>query len=327
MNKWTLASIWTRWIPMNHEYFGKFLQELRLSRNMTRDQLAQDICTPKQIYRIEKGIYEPSLYLINQLSIKFNLDLNEYFKMYFTNSTIVGLEGVNSINAAIECGDVPLLKSLVEKHEKLEEFKKGRNLQSILYGKALCAALLEKDYTISLDNCYKGIYIECPDFTLDNIALNTYSNIGISLIICMSQNHFAMNLHNIGMKILLDILSVLDNYVIKTPYPMYQASQFSKKVYQAVLYNISFHLLNMGDMKTAQYYVEKGIDYSLKEYNLRHLSELIFMKFKILYQEQKYEEAKDYYHRTLQLYKITNKESRATDLEILAQTDYPELFL
>lgn len=326
MNKWTLASIWTRWSLMNYEYFGKFLQELRLSRNMTRDQLAQDICTPKQIYRIEKGLYEPSLYLINQLSIKFNLDLNEYFKMYFTNSTIVGLEGVNSINAAIETGDVPLLKSLVEKYEKLEEFKKGRNLQSIFYGRALCTALLDKNYTSSLEHCLKGIHIECPGFAIDNISKNTYSNIGIFLIICMSQNYFALNQHSKGMNVLLEILKVLETYVLVSPYPMYQPSQFSKKVYQAVLYNISFHLLSKGDIKNALRYVENGIAFSLKEYNLRHLSDLIFMKFKILYQEEKYEEALEYYNRTLSLYKITNKDSKAAELEALAKTEYTQLF-
>jgi transcriptional regulator with XRE-family HTH domain len=312
---------------MNYEYFGKFLQELRLSKNMTRASLAQDICTPKQIYRIEKGLYEPSLYLINQLSIKFNLDLNEYFKMYFTNSTIVGLEGVNLINAAIEIGDVPLLKSLVEKYEKLEEFKKGKNIQSIFYGKALCVALLDKDYITSLDYCFKGIHIECPEFTIETITHHTYSNIGISLIICMSQNYFSTSQHSKGMNVLLDILTVLENYVLVSPYPMYQPSQFSKKVYQAVLYNISFHLLNKGDIVDALKYVETGIAFSLKEYNLRHLSDLIFMKFKILYQEEKYDEALEYYNQTLSLYKITNKELKASELETLAKTEYNRLFI
>lgn len=312
---------------MNYEYFGKFLQELRLSKNMTRAGLAQDICTPKQIYRIEKGEYEPSLYLINQLSIKFNLDLNEYFKMYAANSTIAGLEGVNAMNAAIENGDVLLLKSLVKQYENLEEFKNGTNIKTIYYGKALCAALLDKDYDSSLDYCIKGIRIECPGFTIDNIVSNTYSNIGISLIICMSQNYFALNQHSKGMGVLLEILTILEQHVIVSPYPMYTPSQFSKKVYQAVLYNISFHLLDKGDIKEALKYVETGIAFSLKEYNLRHLPELIFMKFKILYQEGKYEEALEYYNRTISLYKITNKESKAEELELLAKTEYNQIFI
>lgn len=311
---------------MNYEYFGQFLQELRLSRNMTREQLAQDICTPKQIYRIEKGVYEPSLYLINQLSIKFNMDLNEYFKMYFTSNTIIGLEGVNSINAAIDNGDVINLKSLINKYEKLDDFKKGKNLQYIYYGKALYYALLDNDYKTSLDYCFKGIQIEYPGFSLNKIAKNTYSNIGIALLNCTSQNYFAMDQYAIGMKVLFELLYIIENYVLTSPYPMFQASQFSKIIYQVVLCNISTHLFDNGEIKNALFYVDKGIIFSIKENNLRFLPDLILMKFKILYQEQNYEEAKEYYNRTIYLYKIMNKNNEISELETTIKIDYPEIF-
>ncbi len=311
---------------MNYENFGEFLLELRLSRNMTREQLAQDICTPKQIYRIEKGIYEPSLYLINQLSIKFNMDLNEYFKMYFTSNTIVGLEGIKSINVALESGDIPLLKSLIDKYENICEFQKGENLQHIYYGKALSSALLDNNYNASLDYCYKGILVECPGFNIDNISKNMYSNVGIALINCMSQNYFAMDQYNNGMKVLLELFTVLETYVLNSPYPLFQASQFSKKIYQGVLYNIGFHLYDNGEIKNALKYVNKGIEFSLNEYNLRLLPELLFMKFKILYNEQNYEEAKEYYNRAIYLYKITNKENKLAEIESSANISYPKIF-
>ena len=311
---------------MNYEHFGEFLRELRLSRNMTREQLAQDICTPKQIYRIEKGVYEPSLYLINQLSIKFNMDLNEYFKMYFTNNTIVGLEGINSINTALESGDMTLLKSLVDKYEKLEEFKKGGNLQHIYYGKALCSALLDKDYKTSLDYCFKGIQVEYPEFNISRINKNTYSNVGIALLNCISQNYFAMNQYNNGMKVLFELLNVLETYVLTSPYPMFQASQFSKKIYQAVLCNISASLLDNGEIENALDYVEKGIQFSIKENNLRFLPDLLLMKFKIFYHKKNYEVAKEYYTRTIYLYKIINKENKISELEKSSITEYPEIF-
>lgn len=311
---------------MNYEHFGEFLQELRLSRNMTREQLAQDICTPKQIYRIEKGVYEPSLYLINQLSIKFNMDLNEYFKMYFTNITIAGLEGIESINSAIASGNTTLLKSIIEKYEQLEDFKKGENLQHIYYGKALCAALLDDDYSVSLDYCFKGIQIEYPAFNIDNISKNMYSNVGISLLNCTAQNFFAMNQYDNGMKVLTQLLTVLETYVINSPYPLFKATQFSKKIYQAILYNVGVHLFDHGDIKKALIYVEKGIDFSLKEYNLRHLPNLTFMKFKILYSMKKYDEAKEFYNRAIYLYKITNKDSILTELENTSKKDFPKIF-
>ncbi|WP_033164668.1 helix-turn-helix transcriptional regulator [Clostridium sp. KNHs205] len=224
---------------MSYEHFGIFLRELRESRSLTREQLAKGICTPKQIYRIEKGEFEPSLYLLNQLSIKFNMDLNEYFKMYFSVNTVIGYEGIQAINNAISLGDRELLKNLVEKYEKHKDFTKGENLQHILYGKAICAAY-EKNYMNSLNYCLKGIMIEEPSFTLDSITKSTYSNVGLSIINFMSTNYMSLKREDIANKILLDLLYVLETNILPSPYPMYQASQFAKKFYQSILANLSY---------------------------------------------------------------------------------------
>jgi hypothetical protein len=56
------------------------------------------------------------------------------------------------------------------------------------------------------------------------------------------------------------------------------------------------------------------------------LPSLIFMKFKIFYYEQKYEEAREYYNHSVSLYKITNNETILAELKDSAKTDYPEIF-
>ena len=311
---------------MEYEHFGFLLQELRKKYNMSRDKLAQNICTPKQIYRIEKGISEPSVYILHQLSIKFNLDLNEYYKVHFSTNTITGLEGINSINSAIEQRDYQLLKSLIKIYDDLEDFKKGENLQHIYYGKALCSALLENDYTASLKYCYKGIRIECPAFNIDRISNNMFSNVGITLVHCLSLNLFAMNQYMYGMKVLTGLLKVLETYILDSPYPMYQATQFSKKLYQLTLYNIGVNLFDHGEIDKAQYYIDKGMEYFLKEYNLRHLPNLLYMKFKILYSKQKYKEAQGYYNYAYSLYKLTDKKDIITNLDNTARISFPEMF-
>jgi len=293
---------------MEYEHFGYLLQELRTKYKMSREKLAQNICTPKQIYRIEKGKSEPSIYLLHQLSIKFNLDLNEYYKVHFTSNTLIGLEGAKSISDAIHMGDLPLLNSLVLKYEKLEDFKKGENLQLIYYGKALCSALLNNDYNASLNI----------------ISKNMYSNIGISLLNCISQNYFALEQYNDGIKVLNEILTLLENFVVNSPYPMFKASLFSQRIYQVILHNFGNHLFEHGETKKALNYVEKGIDFSVKVYNLEFLPNLLLLKFKILYSEKEYEEAREYYNHIISLYKLTNQEAALSELE---NTDYPEIFV
>ncbi|WFR57037.1 helix-turn-helix transcriptional regulator [Anaerocolumna sp. AGMB13025] len=311
---------------MKYEHFGNLLQELRLKYNLSREKLAQDICTPKQIYRIEKGYSEPSIYLLHQLSIKFNLDLNEYYKMYFTKNSIIGLEGTKAINTAIESGDLPLLQSLISTYETLEDFKNGQNLQYIYYGKALCSSLIDKDYNTSLDYCYKGIQVDNPKFSIQDISNNIFSNIGISLLNCTSLNYFSLNQYNVGIHILKELLTVLETHYINPPYPLFEISQFSKKIYQAALCNISDILFEKGEVQASLNYVEKGIQFSIKEYNTRFLPDLFLMKLKILYIERKYEEARVYFDQTVYLYKITDKKNKLSNLVADSIIEYPEIF-
>jgi len=240
--------------------------------------------------------------------------------MYFTSNTIVGLDGINSINAAIEKHNFALLKSVIYKYENLEDFKHGENLQHIYYGKALCSALLDDDYNTSLEYCYKALKVECPDFNIDNISETMYSNIGICILSCISQNLFALDQYNAGIKVLTEILALFETFIIYSPYPMFQATQFSQKMYQIVLYNMGVHLFDHGELEESFLYIEKGISYSLKIFNMRKLPDLISMKFKILYSLKKFEEAKEYYNHTLYLYKITENETALAELEKLIES-------
>jgi transcriptional regulator with XRE-family HTH domain len=310
---------------MSYEHFGVFLRELRESRGLTREQLAKDICTPKQIYRIEKGDFEPSLYLLNQLSIKFNMDLNEYFKMYFSVNTITGFEGIQDINNAIETKDIDLLKQLIERYEKHKDFSTGENFQHICYAKAIAAAY-EQAYTSSLNQCLKGIMVENPMFSLDTISKSTYSNVGLSIINCMGLDYIALNREDIGVKILFDLLYVLETYILSSPYPMYQASQFSKKVYQNTLNNLSYNLLHSGNLEKAQLLIEKGINFSIQENSLWFLPGLFFMKFKLLYKQGHYQEAKEVYTQMRCLYTITKQTSVLEDMDKSIGDDYPKIF-
>lgn len=310
---------------MSYEHFGTFLRELRESRGFTREQLAKDICTPKQIYRIEKGEYEPSIYLLHKLSIKFNLDLNEYYKMYFSVYTITGLEGIQEINRAIGTKDVRLLKKVIDKYEKHEDFNKGENFQHICYGKAICAAC-EQDFNASLAHCMAGIRAENPAFSLDTITKTIYSNVGLSIISCMGLNYISLGREAIGLKLLNDLLYILEKYVLASPYPMYQTSQFSKKVYQSTLYNLSCQFLNQEKYDQAELLIKKGIDFSIQENSLRFLPDLYFIKFKLLYKQKKYKTAKEVYTQMRCLYLITKQAKVVEEMDKAVVLDYPKLF-
>ncbi|BCJ92723.1 hypothetical protein acsn021_02920 [Anaerocolumna cellulosilytica] len=308
---------------MDYEHFGILLQDLRLKHNMSREKLAENICTPKQIYRIEKGKSEPSVYLLHQLSMIFNIDLNEYYKMYFKNYTITGLEGIKAINSALKAENIPLLKSIILQYETLEEFQNGDLLQHIYYGKALCSALLNKDYKTSLDYCLKGIRLECPEFVLDDITERTYSNVGITLLICISNNYFAMNHYTSGMNVLHGLLIVLETHFLNSAYPIYDSSEFISNALQFVLSNISGYSFQHGGIEKSLIHTEKGIDYAIEKQNFRRLPSLLSLKCKILYRMQLIHEAKEYYEHAVHLYQIAGNENSLTEFIEEITSDYP----
>ncbi|WFR57011.1 hypothetical protein QA584_25925 [Anaerocolumna sp. AGMB13025] len=51
------------------------------------------------------------------------------------------------------------------------------------------------------------------------------------------------------------------------------------------------------------------------------------MKFKLLYHDEKYDEALEYYKQTLSFFKITNNESALNELEDCVKNDFPELLI
>ncbi len=310
---------------MSYEHFGILLRELRESRGFTREQLAQNICTPKQIYRIEKGEYEPSLYLLNKLSLKFNMDLNEYYKRYFSNRSILAYEGIDRINKALDANDIHQVSNLVNKYKDNKDFKQGENLQHIYYGQALCAALLNKDYNLSLEYCMRGIYIENPDFNINSISECTFSNVGIALINCISKNYFAMNQPEVGINILKNLLYVLEHYILNSPYPIYKCTEFTKKIYQNIIYNLCIYLFDIDDKISALSYANKGIEFSKNENNIKFLPELLFVKFKLLYHLDNIAESKKYYTYAKNLLEITGQDAKILHLEETVVKDYPKL--
>jgi len=69
---------------MNKKLFGQKIKELRKTRKLTQEQLAELIGTDdKHISALERGIYFPKYENIEKLATVFNVELHELF--YFVD--------------------------------------------------------------------------------------------------------------------------------------------------------------------------------------------------------------------------------------------------
>ena len=66
---------------------GDIIKEQRTMNNMSRQTIAEGICSEKYIYLIERNERNPSAYILDQLSEKLGIDLFEYYQYQnFKNS-------------------------------------------------------------------------------------------------------------------------------------------------------------------------------------------------------------------------------------------------
>jgi transcriptional regulator with XRE-family HTH domain len=310
---------------MNYNHFGELLKELRLSRNLTLDQLSEGVCSSRQLSRLEKGEFNPSIYILNQLSYKFNIDLQEYYKITFCDQTFQAYNYKFQCEQAIINCDVMLLRKLIEIMETLQEFQSGENLQYIFYGKALCSSLIDKNYIQSIQYCNSGLLIEDSSFTINTMKYKIYSNVGLTLINCIAGNYSSLHNNTQALKILEDLYLIMHDQINNTPFKMYLSSSFNKKLYQNTTYNLSIAYMNLEQFDKSLDYTEEGISYSLKENYLRFLPELLYQKMRLLYIMEKYSEAKDVYPIYQSFYQLCRSKEENEKHKIEIKENYPLL--
>lgn len=312
---------------MQYEYFGLYLRELRESRNMTRDQLANNICSPKQIYRIEKGDYEPSLYLLNQLSIKFNLDLNTYYKMHYCNRSITAYEVIKTFEAAVNNRNIDEIIQFVNTYKSHKDFKDGINSQYIYHGQALITLFVDRNLNECIQYCIKGILVDIPNFTIDTVSKFFYSNASINMISLISMCYYRSKEYNCCIQILKDLLYSLEYFVFNSPLQFDQITDFIKSFYQKILFNLSMYLFDCEQLEDSLYYVEKGIRFANQMNNIRCLPELFTVKLHILLRHNDLTNALITYNKTVTLLDITEQPQKIIELNEYIKEHYPKLKL
>lgn len=308
---------------MKYNHFGELLKEIRMSNNLTLKELADDICSIRQLSRIENGESNPSIYILHNLSGKLNIDLQEYYRIDFTSGSFKTYNLRLKIGDLIAQGKDESLKKLISELEDKEEFIEGENRQYILYGKAICSTYLDKDYNLSNKYCLKGIFIEDPSFNIDNMQNDLYSNISLTLINLMAGNFDRMGKKEISAKVLKKLMIILDNYILNNPFPMYRSLDFEKKLYQSTSCNLSKIYMYNKKYEESLVYVDKGISFSIKENYMRFLPELLAQKSRLLLKMGCKDEASETYNMCLNFYKLCRSQEEIQFIKKKMKDNFP----
>lgn len=305
--------------------FGSLLKELRKMLNMTQSDACKDICSLRQYVRIEKNISDPSMYLVQLLSHRFNYDLLSYYKLLYCDRTLQANTYKSEADNLIKTGAFEELLILIKKIENLSEFQHGENLQCIFYYKALYSYHAKNDYNLAVTHCINGLHVEDSMITRNNFIGKISSNVGLSLLNILACYLYKLNKAdeaiNIWSRILIDIekkMSVNFSY--------YQSSiEFVKQLYISTSYNIGIQKTRSEDYQSAIEYFDKGIHFATQYNCLYYLTNIVRQKMRVLYTLKRYDEARKSYDACMGLYLIKNELTELENCEKIMKDDFPEL--
>lgn len=307
---------------MSKENFGDLLKEVRHIRRMTQEQLAENICSRRQLIRIEKGEYEPSSHVITLLSQRLNFDLQKCYQNFKFSKTAMAYELKTSLMYYISLHDSVSIKPLIHQMENLPEFMEGENLQFLFYARSIYTYYQKKDYDLAFQYTLSGIKIENVDFSIDKMEIRNYSNIGLSLLNFMGCILNSSDKTDISCRLFKHLVAILDNRPQISYSAFYQYSELEKTLYQTTAYNLSTAYVRRSDYETALVYADKGIDFAIRHNTIERLPALLQRKFCILCLMNRHRDAIEIYQSCHALAVLTKDQALLESLE----SDYMEFF-
>ncbi len=151
---------------MRTNTLGEIIYSLRKKAGLTQEALADGICSPISISRIENGNQMPSSQVLEQLLERLGTGTYQLCNVYYENEYQVSLrESLDEISAQVSSGDFASAKTALQ-----ELSAKKMDPASLQYAKMLSAAIRMKDGTA--DESIETELINALHLTKPGINLN-----------------------------------------------------------------------------------------------------------------------------------------------------------
>lgn len=267
-------------VAMNH--IGNLINGFRKNMNMTRADLAKDICTEKYIYLIEKGQRTPSSDILRLISDRLRVDIFSYFQYLDCIDPIKVHAIMKELQLCHRNTDFSATKKLVKIAEKIPDFKQEPWIFEVEANKI--------GYKIFNENKYEEA-INDINYILDGMELKYLNsihvvNIYVLLSTCYQITGDFASAKDVALKA-YEISSNKNNFVGYAQYIV------TAKINVLTLYYLS------GEFDKAINIGEELLKYNNREsMSLRNHFIFAFLAFSY-YKTKRYDEAFSYFKKSL----------------------------
>lgn len=289
-------------------HIGIFIKYFRNKKHLSQEKLANGICDKDYLYKIEAGKNDPSIYVLEKLSQKLNVNLLEYRHdiIKYTSSEVY--EMYTKLNLLLSAEDKEGLQSYIFECKKEPAFETGDLYLLLQYCKAWLAFYDEK-YDESIALCLEGMNPAGFSFDINKPILSTLSNEAIMLI-----KLYAINLH-ITEKIdealiIYDQLYKELHYVVERPvYELNKAIHFQAVHFMNLSYNLAVLYNDMHNYEKSEQIVNEALKLSRRTKYVNTYIPLLLCLVDVYYNTNRLEKAQETWDDIQVLAKYFGKDS------------------
>lgn len=273
---------------------GEIIKYYRTSRKICQEDLANGICTRRQLSNIECNNSTPSLDLICDFSNRLNINLLSAFGNVYRHQDLPTHLKFVELAKAISSKDISTLENHISDCESNENFKIGEPRTLLAYAKAVSFSLkgdAKSANTISKEE----LTFLFPDFPKLFNAPDNLSNVEYALLLTYSITECRLGNTDMGISLFDEISSRIKRLLSDSLYDSEEKKDFWTSLWCSAVYN-KFCFMNDSALQMKDE-IDEILEYQKTNNRIHILPELLLCKTIILIKEAKFNEAYEEYTR------------------------------
>lgn len=236
-------------------YLGYIIKDLRISKGMTQRELAQDICSVKQLSRIEANTSSPSAIIFSQFSSRLGNSLNDYIPYSDCINGYLLKTEIDELMVLYYNWDYDLIKSKLSTSTIIQETISEYGLKEIEWLRCAMDINQSKNRTIDI-NYFKDILNIEGDFeSIFDRFIHPIEFKFLNALSCLYNFH--LDYEN-SITILIKSIQNIEKYYLN----------ITDTYYIRLLQNLSKTYFELEDYELSIEVAEKGISHCLETNNI-----------------------------------------------------------
>ena len=277
-----------------HPSLGKLLEYHRKNMHLTREELSDGVCSSRYLLDLEKDNKQPTLYMMNLLCDKLNLNLFDEYALLIQHHNIETHKRIVELNEHIATHNLEAIRKLVAECDELSDFKYGEPYFFLIYLKTLILLCGNNDTEGAVSLAYSTIKEVYPSIGTNAFTCNNLTNSQLNLLLIAASYSADLGKQTQAKQLYVNVLSYLKHNLQAPQFVVNRNHHYEINLYSTIYFNYFSDFHDTGEY--LEEYLDFLLDFQKNSKNETNQAKLFFCKAYILLHHGDKERAKIYYY-------------------------------